>query len=114
MKVKVTKNYLNFIDSVRKSPKHVLRQLLGLASSDARSVTGSNLRKILLLTNEVNIEKLHPTKVDISFYHNIEESEKWRVDLIKEIIDMKHSELIPPGDWSWEEFEEILNFACSQ
>ena len=55
MKLKVLKNYMTFIKQVRKSPKHVLRQLYSLASSDARTVTGQNLRNILLLTDKLQV-----------------------------------------------------------
>ena len=61
MKMKILKNYLSFIQQVKKSTKHVLRQLYSLASNDVRTVTGQNLRNILLLTNKLHVDQLDPS-----------------------------------------------------
>ena len=61
MKIKLIKNYLGFIKRARESPKYVLRQLYQLASRDVRTVTGSNLRNILMLTNTLKMDNLDPS-----------------------------------------------------
>ena len=114
MKIKILKNYLSFIQQVRKSPKHVLRQLYCLASSDARTVTGQNLRNILLLTNKVHVDQLEPSLVDTFKYHQIEDQDVWRVNLVKEILDLQHGDLVLPDGWSEEELDMMLNYACTQ
>ena len=50
VKFKILKNYLTFIATLRKSSRPVLRQLYLFASNDVQSITGNNLRNILLLT----------------------------------------------------------------
>ena len=113
MKIKLIKNYLGFIKRVRESPKYVLRQLYQLASRDVRTVTGSNLRNILMLTNTLKVDNLDPSLVNMIEYHKIKEDQKWRVDLMNELIGIKHGEIHTPEGWSKEDLVEILNYTCT-
>ena len=114
MRLKIIKDYLGFINRIRKSPKFVLRQLYQLAAKDARTVTGSNLRNILLQTNRLKVEDLHPGLVDSIMYHSVKEDQMWRIGLVKELIDLKHGCLCLPEGWKEEELSEILNVTCTQ
>ena len=114
MKIKLIRNYLGFIKRIKTSSKPVLRQLYSLASNDVRTVTGSNLRNILLLTDKTNIEQLQPSSVDSIFYHRVDEKETWRINMMKELIDVKHGNLITPDGWSSEELDLVLKFVCTQ
>jgi hypothetical protein len=58
------------------------------ASSDVRTVTGSNLRNILLLTDKLKVEDLEPSLEDSIMYHKIEDKDVWRVGMVKELLDM--------------------------
>ena len=73
MKIKLMRNYLGFIKRIKESSKPVLRQLYMLASSDVRTVTGSNLRNILLLTDKLQVEDLEPSLVDNIIYLKIDD-----------------------------------------
>ena len=114
MKMKILKNYLSFIQQVKKSTKHVLRQLYSLASNDVRTVTGQNLRNILLMTNKLHVDQLDPSIVSNLEYHKMDKHETWRTNLVREILDLKHGNLVLPDGWSDDELEEILNLACTQ
>ena len=114
MKIKLIKNYLDFIKRIKTSSKPVLRQLYSIASKDVRTVTGSNLRNILLLTDLANIEQLQPGSVDSIFYHKVVEKETWRINMMKELLDLKHGNLIIPDEWSSDELDLILKFVCTQ
>ena len=114
MSTTVIRNFLNFISRVRQSPKPVLRQLYGIAKDDVRTTTGCNLRNILLLTNLTSVDDLLPSMVEQISYKEIRPMDKWRVPLIKEVIDMKYGDVSPPDGWTLEEMEEILDFACTQ
>jgi hypothetical protein len=63
MSLTLIRNYLNFIQKVRKSFKQVMKQLYSVAKSDVCSTTGSNLRNILLLTDLSSIDDLKPSTV---------------------------------------------------
>ena len=48
------KRFLNFISSIKNSPKGILNNMLDLIKYDCQSTTGRNLRKLLLLTEKTH------------------------------------------------------------
>ena len=110
----ILRNYLSFIAEVRKSSKHVLRQLYEVSKNDVRTTTGSNLRNILLLTNLSNPDHLKPSLVNNISYKTINKEDQWRVRLIKELINMKFGGMNIPEEMTMDEVEDILDFACTQ
>ena len=113
MKLKIIKYFLNFINSIRNSAKHVLRQLLSLSKDDVRTTTGQNLRNILLLTNKQHVDDLRPGIGDGIEYHQIGEEDVWRINMVKEITDLKNGILENPEGWSSDELELILHWVCT-
>ena len=89
MMIHLMSNYLGFINRLKGSSKLVLRQLYQLVCKDARSVTGSNLRNIMIMTNCSKVEDLHPALVRNIKYHNVEENQVWRLGLVRELIDQE-------------------------
>ena len=65
------------------------------------------------LTNLSSIDDLQPSSLDNIRYHEILEEDTWRITIIKEAIDIKCGHTSLPEGWTYEEFEEIINFACS-
>ena len=87
-------------------------QLLQVIKHDTRSITGCNVRKILLLLKRTKIEDIKQEDIDNLEYAVLEEEEGWRVNLIKEISDVKCGQLSVDG-FSTDECEEILRYACT-
>ena len=112
LRMQLIKKYLRFICSIKVSPKPVMQQLLNLAKKDVRTTTGENLRNILLMTDCLSIDELKPDTIDKIQHNQILEEDLWRVNIIKEIVNMKYGSLEIPEDWNITELEEILNFAC--
>ena len=69
-------------------------------------------RNILLMTDCLSIDELKPDTIDKIQHNQILEEDLWRVNIIKEIVNMKYGSLVLPEDWNITELEEILNFAC--
>ena len=113
MSTTLVRNFLKFVASIKKSNKPVLRQLFAIAKSDVRTTTGSNLRNILLQTNLLNVDELHPGTADLIRYKEILEIDKWRIPIIGEIIDMKCGDMDPPEGWTIAELQEILDLVCT-
>ena len=113
MKIKLIRNFLKFIKSVKGSTKPVLKQLYNLAKDDVRTTTGANLRNILLLTNKINVDDLEVDHVDMIKYHPVEEKDKWRIGMMKELIEIQQGNMTAPEDWVEEDLETILNFVCT-
>ena len=114
MKLKLLRNYLGFVNRIRNSSKSILKVLYKISSRDVRTVTGSNLRNILLLTNETQVDRLRPNMVNDISYNQIEESQKWRIPLVLELLDLQQGVKDLAGEWSEEELKQILNLVCTQ
>ena len=108
----LVRRYLSFINMIRKSSKNAIIQLLEIVKADVRQTTGSNLRTIMMLTDNDSIEQLDANSGDIE-YHEIPDSETWRVDFVKEIVELKNGDIELPG-FDRKELEEILDFLCTQ
>ena len=111
-RIQLIRKYLSFINSVKKSTKPVMMQLYSIAKQDVRTITGRNLRNILMMTNLQSVDELEPAIVSSIEYNSILEEDKWRVDTIKEILDMKYGELNIPAGWTNSELEDILKYCC--
>ena len=96
--------------AIRTSKKHALRSLQKVAEYDTLSVTGSNLRRIMLKTDIQDVRRLKPNDVKVK-YRNLPENEKYRVGFIKELIDVKNNQLEVIG-FDDEELEAILQHLC--
>ena len=62
-KTSMARRFLSFIQSIRASKKQALRNLLRVVEFDTRSVTGRNLRTILLETSVLDVRSLKPADV---------------------------------------------------
>ena len=83
MSITVTRNFLSFINKIKQSAKPVLRQLYNIAKNDVRTITGSNLRNILLQTGLSSVDDLHQGTVKQIKYEEIREMDKWRIPIIQ-------------------------------
>ena len=113
MSITLMRNFLNFISSIKKSSKPVLRQLYSIAKADVRTTTGSNLRNILLKTNLSNVDELCPSAVSNIQYKEISDMDRWRIPIIRQLIDIKCGDINPPDGWNPQELQEILVLACT-
>ena len=64
----------------------------------------------MLLTGKNRIEDLEALNEDFE-YHTVDDDEKWKIDLVKELIDVRHDELTVEG-LDMDELEEILEYLC--
>ena len=113
MRIQIISNYLNFIEKVKSSEKRILRQLYSLCSGDCRTVTGSNLRNILLMTSSSSIEKLSPSAVSEMAYKDLSQNDEWKIGLIHEIIDIRMGDRLLE-QWDVDELDAILEDICTK
>ena len=106
----LARRFLTFVQSIRVSNKKPLRELLRVLEYDTMSVTGGNLRQILIHTNIDDVRNLKPCDVTEK-YKVIPSGEEYRVEVIKEIIQIRNNQLEVPG-FEKQELEEILRFVC--
>ena len=74
---------------------------------DSTSTTGNNLRNIFLLCGKFRFEELTSYALDQLKYQPICEDERWKLNVIDEIIQFREDQMEIPN-FSIEECEEIL------
>ena len=107
----LAKRYLSFVEKIEKTGKTSVKQLLELIKKDVRMTTGHNLRSIMILAGKNTIEELEVGKTDFE-YHRVEESEEWRINFVKEVVDLRYGDLHVPG-MGVDELNEILEYLCT-
>ena len=91
LKFVLIERFLGFLEQIKKSRKAVPKHILKYVKSDVRSITGSNVRNILLLTEKDDFEDV--TKHDIKKLKYHESNDSWKTSFIKEIINIKNNHL---------------------
>ena len=72
---------------------------------------GHNLRTIMLQSNSETIQKMLIKKTEVEYFP-VDSSESWKVNLLKEIINVKHDEL-SIASIEGDELEELLVYICT-
>ena len=106
----MTRRFLSFIQAIRNSKKEVLRHILRLIEYDTLSVTGRNLRMILIKTGLHDIRSLKPNDYNLK-YGEVPVNEEYRVSFIQELINIEQNKLEVPGFERYE-VKEILQYLC--
>ena len=88
----MARRFIRFVNMIRSSKKHALRSVLKVIEFNTRSVTGHNLRSIILKTKTEHLTRLKPSDV-VYKYRYIPDEEFYRVDFTEENIKVKNSEL---------------------
>ena len=105
----LVRRYLSFIEKIQNSSKYAPKKLLEIARNDVRTTTGSNVRKIMLLAGTKTVGDLKNIDVE---YHKVSKENEWRIDLLKELVEVRQGELIVPG-MDKDEVDKILEFICT-
>ena len=111
LKTILIKRFLAFMMQIKKSNKKAAKFLLESIQFDTNSVTGSNLRNILLLTDKADIQDLLPADLSNLKYHPIQNEDKWKVSFLQEILEIKNVNL-GVNDFKYDELDEIVEFLC--
>ena len=93
LKIMLFTRFIKFLNSIHKSNKPAVKFLLSITASDVRSVTGSNLRSILVNTGVQvipGITKGYTVKKHRLF--QVPELEKWKVPLLHSLLSVRAGE----------------------
>ena len=64
---------------------------------DCRSVTGSNLRNILLISNKDDLSQLTRSYIKNMEYMPVPEQSEWKINMLSELINVKWGEAVIEG-----------------
>ena len=105
------RRFLNFLEQIEKSGKEGCKMLLRTVKNDTNSITGSNLRNILLETEKISIQELSPSDCLQIKYFPLNEEENWKVRILNELIDATNEQL-GVSNFDIEELQTMFNHAC--
>ena len=111
LKVVLLKRFLSFRNQVLRSSKTAMKSLFSICEADCRSVTGSNLRKIMLLCQENSIHSLTISDLEQLDYFPVPKNETWRIPVLKELLESRFEENSIPG-FSTEEITDMIHYIC--
>jgi hypothetical protein len=75
------------------SPKNLPLRLLKQIRHDISSTTGSSLRNIMLLLGKVTIDQIRLNDINNFEYSSVLYDNQWKVDMVREIIDIQADQL---------------------
>ena len=79
MRFTLYKRMINFKNQVFKSSKSALKHMYSICQNNCASVTGRNLRKLMLLCDHSSIYSLNSSDIDCLEYFPIPNLEKWMI-----------------------------------
>ena len=113
IRLALTKRFINFTQKLAKSMKTPIKLLYNCIRRDCRSVTGNNLRQIMLLLNGDNIDALNTDLLNEIKYHEATGSdEKCRIEVVKELLDVKRK-IYHLENFNDMEVDQILQYLCT-
>ena len=104
------KRFISFAKKCEVSPKKTARHLFNVVQKDVQSITGSNIRNILLLLEKENFSHVVPNDTLSLEYHKVENENKWKIGLLEELIEIRHRHL--SVDLNQEEIEMMIADIC--
>ena len=104
--------YLGFMEKIANSKKKAVKMLMETSKKDVRSVTGQNFRNIMLLVGKTSVEEIKKEDALRIEYFPMKEADSWKIDAIKEIINVKNR-ILDIEDFEPEKLEEILTYLCT-
>ena len=89
------RRYIKFLQNVKKSPKLAVQLLLQKVIGDLNTITGKNVRYILdKIGRQNDILTVNPDSLKNKLkFCEIDNADKWRVNLVKEIVNIKQNVL---------------------
>ena len=83
-----------------------------LVKYNTLTVTGSNLRNIMTLVGKNSVNDLSISDAYLINYNCISDSEKWKINIVNEIIDFRYK-TIDISNFTNSEINDILDYVCT-
>ena len=116
LQLMLLKRFLKFINSMLKTNKPSLKYLLNTVSKDVRSVTGSNMRTLLLRTGVQAVPgKTLLSSIRVKRLFEVPEGEEWRVPLLHSLLQIRSGsfKLEFDDDDDTEIVDGVLSHVCT-
>ena len=104
--------FLGFLTQIRKSGKRLPSKLLEIICRDTGSITGSNLRNIMLLLEKHTIEEVTVKDLSSFEYQPVQPGDQWKVGMVRELLEIRENNL-DVENLTTNEIEEVLEYLCT-
>ena len=82
--------FVKFINAIHNSSKPAIKYLYSVSASDVRSITGSNLRSILVDTGIQAIPgTLQLKEIKKTVLHRVPSGEEWKIPLLESLLEVQ-------------------------
>ena len=71
LKFKLLKKFLKFIYNVKSHSKNIVRNLYSVICNDTNSITGSNLRNLMILVNSSSVNNISCKQIDSLIFFTV-------------------------------------------
>ena len=112
IKKALMKRFMKFTNKISESPKVSARNILNTIKEDCRSTTGRNLRMIMKCCKKQRLGDVTNNAISQQHYVPVPVSEKWRIDLVKELLDIRDN-IYDSVQWNTEEISCCINYLCT-
>ena len=86
--------FVNFIKSIKKSPKRAVQFLYQKVKNNLNTVTGRNVQFVVETTGSRNIEDININQVKKNMkFCEVDPSESWKANFIREVVNLKQNVL---------------------
>ena len=112
-KVMICTRFVKFVKALNMSSKSGICFLINLVQNDNRTVCGKNLSEI---ATECNVEKVSLTSHEVKQnmkYSKIPESEKWRENMLSEMMLYRNTDFVKIDNFLKHEIDEIISMVCT-
>ena len=114
LKTMLYSRFIKFIKSIQSGNKLAAKLLLEMIKDNTETITGRNIKIILMELNKSNINQIDNKSLRGLKFCELPKTEEWRINSIKELTDMKQGKLSVQfeNDYGLEnnEIEDILTF----
>ena len=93
------------------SSKDILKHVLNICENDCGSVTGSNLRKLMIMCDKNSIYDITCCDIDALWYMPIPDTELWKLNLIQELLENRQNASYIDG-FDVHEITEMIDHLC--
>ena len=112
IKIQLLKRFINFTKKLLSSGKSAPKTLLDKIKHDCRSTTGRNLRNIMKFCGSRDILEITTQEIAGKSYHPIPINEIWRLDIVKELLEIRDDKYELDG-WKKEEVNDCIQSLTS-
>ena len=103
----IYKRYIKFLSSLHNNRRPELRALLNLVKNNCNSITGGNIRKVLIDTGLYIVPGVTKGQALNNYrVYETPEGQEWRLPLLTSLLELRDSR------WELDDFSVMINDVC--